>query len=98
MKYFKLSIRRINPAGVTTRRRDLRGEKQMADTRIHRVKVRLGGFVSVPVDPEMIESEEWDGSVLDLAADLAQVELTREGTRFPDLTVRVDRDTLEECK
>ena len=70
----------------------------MADTRIHRVKLRVGGFVWVPVDPEMIESEERGGSGLDLAADVAQEELTREGTRFADLTFRVDQGTLEECK
>ena len=68
----------------------------MADTRMRRVKVRVGGFVWVPVDPEMMESEERGGSGLDLAADVAEEALTEEGTRFPDLTFRVDRDTLAE--
>ena len=70
----------------------------MADTRMHRVKVRVGGFVWVPVDPDMIESEEQGGSGLDLAADVADEALTLEGHRFPDLTFRVVRETLEECK
>lgn len=70
----------------------------MADARIHRVKVRVGGFLWVPVDTEMIESEEKGWSGLDLAADVAQEELTRGGARFPDLTFRVDQETLEECK
>ncbi len=67
----------------------------MADARMHRVKVRVSGFVWAPVDPEMIESEERGGSGLDLAADLAQEELTQGGTRFTDLIFRVERETLE---
>ena len=66
----------------------------MADARMHRVKVRVSGFVWAPVDPEMIESEERGGSGLDLAADLAEEELTK-GTRFTDLIFRVERETLE---
>jgi len=70
----------------------------MADTTMHRVKVRVSGFVWVPVDPEMMESEEKGWSDLDLASDVAEEALTREGTCFPDLFFRVDRETLEECK
>ena len=63
----------------------------MPEARMHRVRVRVSGYVWAPVDPEMMESERRGDSGLDLAADMTE-EVFRD---FPELRFRVERDSLE---